>query len=134
PIPLNAKSYGVDVHFDEASQVAVESDVRISGVSVGKVKAIELGDDGLADTTLEIDPKYAPIPSDTKAMLRQKTLLGETSVELTRGNKDAPPLPEGGTLPVGQVSDAVQLDEIFRAFVEPTRADIQHCVRSACLN
>jgi ABC-type transporter Mla subunit MlaD len=45
--------------------------VRISGVSVGKVKAIELGDDGLADTTLEIDPKYAPIPSNTKAMLRQ---------------------------------------------------------------
>ena len=71
PIPLKSKSYRVDVHFDEASQVAVESDVRISGVSVGKVKAVELGDDGLADTTLEIDPKYAPIPSDTKAMLRQ---------------------------------------------------------------
>ncbi len=101
PIPLKSKSYRVDVHFDEASQVAVESDVRISGVSVGKVKAIELGDDGLADATLEIDPKYAPIPSDTKAMLRQKTLLGETYVELTPGNQDAPPLPEGGTLDDG---------------------------------
>src|SRR5512133_3683970 len=75
PIPLKSKSYRVDVHFDEASQVAVESDVRISGVSGGKVKAIELSDDGLADATLEIDPKYAPIPSDTRAMLRQKTLL-----------------------------------------------------------
>ena len=42
PIPLKSKSYRVDVHFDEASQLAVESDVRISGVSVGKVKAIEL--------------------------------------------------------------------------------------------
>jgi ABC-type transporter Mla subunit MlaD len=134
PIPLKSKSYRVDVHFDEASQVAVESDVRISGVSVGKVKAIELGDDGLADTTLEIDPKYAPIPSNTKAMLRQKTLLGETYVELTPGNKDAPPLPEGGTLPVGQVSDAVQLDEIFRAFDEPTRAAFQTWMADAAVS
>ncbi len=125
PVPLKSESYRVDVHFDEASQVAVESDVRISGVSVGKVKAIELSDDGLADATLEIDPKYAPIPSDTRAMLRQKTLLGETYVELTPGNRDAPPLPEGGTLPDAQVSDAVQLDEIFRAFDEPTRAAFQ---------
>ena len=134
PIPLKSESYRVDVHFDEASQVAVESDVRISGVSVGKVKAIELGDDGLADTTLEIDPKYAPIPSDTKAMLRQKTLLGETYVELTPGNNDAPPLPEGGTLDEGQVSDAVQLDEIFRAFDEPTRAAFQTWMADAAVS
>ena len=133
PIPLKSKSYRVDVHFDEASQVAVESDVRISGVSVGKVKAIELSDDGLADATLEIDPKYAPIPSDTRAMLRQKTLLGETYVELTPGDANAPPLPEGGTLPDAQVSDAVQLDEIFRAFDEPTRAAFQTWMADAAV-
>ena len=107
--------------------------MRISGVSVGKVKAIELGDDGLADATLEIDPKYAPIPYDTKAILRQKTLLGETYVELTPGNQDAPPLPEGGTLPEAQVSDAVQLDEIFRAFDEPTRAAFQTWMAEAAV-
>ncbi len=120
-MPLKPKSYRVDMKFDEASQLAVESDVRISGVSVGKVKAIELSDDGLADATIEINPKFAPIPSDTEAILRQKTLLGETYVELTPGDADAEPIPEGGDLPVAQVSDAVQLDEIFRAFDEPTR-------------
>jgi ABC-type transporter Mla subunit MlaD len=133
PIPLKSESYRIDVHFDEASQVAVESDVRISGVSVGKVKAIELSDDGLADATLEIDPKYAPIPEDTRAMLRQKTLLGETYVELTPGNRDSPPLPEGGTLDDAQVSDAVQLDEIFRAFDEPTRAAFQTWMADAAV-
>jgi phospholipid/cholesterol/gamma-HCH transport system substrate-binding protein len=133
PIPLKSESYRFDVHFDEASQLAVESDVRISGVSVGKVKGIELADDGLADATIEIDPKYAPIPADTRTMLRQKTLLGETYVELTPGNKDAPPLPEGGTLPTAQVSDAVQLDEIFRAFDEPTRAAFQTWMADAAV-
>jgi virulence factor Mce-like protein len=133
PIPLKPKSYRFDVHFDEASQLAVESDVRISGVSVGKVKGIELADDGLADATIELDPKYAPIPTDTRTMLRQKTLLGETYVELTPGNKDAPPLPEGGTLPDANVSDAVQLDEIFRAFDEPTRAAFQTWMADAAV-
>ena len=133
PVPLKPKSYRFDVHFDEASQLAVESDVRISGVSVGKVKGIELADDGLADATIEIDPKYAPIPTDTRTMLRQKTLLGETYVELTPGSSDAPPLPEGGTLPEANVSDAVQLDEIFRAFDEPTRAAFQTWMADAAV-
>jgi len=121
PVPLAPKSYRVDITFDEATQLAVESDVRISGVSVGKVKSIELNENGLADATLEIDAKYSPIPTDTEAILRQKTLLGETYVELTPGNGDGPYVPEGGNLAVAQVSDAVQLDEIFRAFDEPTR-------------
>ncbi len=133
PVPLKPKSYRIDVHFDEASQVAIESDVRISGVSVGKVKGIELSDDGLADATLEIDAKYAPIPSNTRALLRQKTLLGETYVELTPGDREAPPLPEGGTLPDAQVSQAVQLDEIFRAFDEPTRAAFQAWMADAAV-
>ncbi len=133
PVPLKPESYRVNVNFDEASQVAIESDVRISGVSVGKVKGIELSDDGLADTTIEIDAKYAPIPSNTRAMLRQKTLLGETYVELTPGDREAPPLPENGTLPDAQVSDAVQLDEIFRAFDEPTRAAFQAWMADAAV-
>ncbi len=125
PVPLKPKSYRVDMQFDEATQLAVESDVRISGVSVGKVKAIELDDDGLADATIEIKPEFAPIPVDTRAILRQKTLLGETYVELTPGDGEGEMIPEGGSLAPAQVSDAVQLDEIFRAFDEPTREAFQ---------
>jgi phospholipid/cholesterol/gamma-HCH transport system substrate-binding protein len=125
PIPLKPESYRFTVPVTEATQLAIESDVRISGVSVGKVKDIELTDAGLADATIEMDAAYAPIPSDTRAILRQKTLLGETYVELTPGSNDAKPLEEDGTLPEAQVSDAVQLDEIFRAFDEPTRTAFQ---------
>ncbi len=122
PVPLKPESYRVTIPFEEATQLAVESDVRISGVSVGKVKAIELSEAGsFADATIEMDAKYAPIPTNTKAMLRQKTLLGETYVELTPGDPETGMLPEGGSLPQAQVSQAVQLDEIFRAFDEPTR-------------
>jgi phospholipid/cholesterol/gamma-HCH transport system substrate-binding protein len=58
-------------------------------------------------------------------MLRQKTLLGETYVELTQGDRDGPELPEGGSLPKAQVQPSVQLDEIFRTFDSRTRAAFQ---------
>ena len=58
-------------------------------------------------------------------MLRQKTLLGETYVELTQGDRNGPKLPEGGTLPKAQVQQSVQLDEIFRTFDARTRAAFQ---------
>ncbi|HEX2016360.1 MAG TPA: MCE family protein, partial [Solirubrobacteraceae bacterium] len=54
--------------------------------------------------------------------LRQKTLLGETYVELTPGFKSSGMLGDGGQLPPAQVSPGVQLDEIFRAFDPKTRA------------
>jgi phospholipid/cholesterol/gamma-HCH transport system substrate-binding protein len=124
-IPLKPEGYRFTVPFKEATQLAVESDVRISGVSVGHVKSLELGNTGYADATIELDPAYAPIPDDTRAILRQKTLLGETYVELSPGSNEAPQLPEGGSLPPAQVADSVQLDEIFRAFDPRTRAAFQ---------
>jgi phospholipid/cholesterol/gamma-HCH transport system substrate-binding protein len=121
PLPLKPEGYRFTVPFDEATQLAVESDVRISGVPVGKVKAVELADNGLADATIELDSRYAPIPTDTRAMLRTKTLLGETFVELTPGDEQGPTLEEGGRLPEAQVADSVQLDEIWRTFDARTR-------------
>ena len=131
PIPLKPEGYRFEVPFDEATQLAQESDVRISGVSVGKVKAIELGDEGDAVATVELQPRYAPIPDDTRATLRQKTLLGETYVELSPGSNEAEPLPEGGDLPRAQVSDSVQLDEIFRTFDARTRAAFSQWMQGA---
>jgi phospholipid/cholesterol/gamma-HCH transport system substrate-binding protein len=123
PIPLKPEGYRVTVPFKEATpQLALESDVRISGVSVGKVKSIELSDNrDYADAVIEIDSQYAPIPDNTKAILRAKTLLGETYVELTPGSDKDHSLPEGATLPPAQVANSVQLDEIFRTFNKPTR-------------
>jgi phospholipid/cholesterol/gamma-HCH transport system substrate-binding protein len=129
PIPFKPEGYRIEVPFDEGTQLAVESDVRISNVSVGKVKAINLANSGpnkdLGVATLEINSQYAPLPENTQAILRQKTLLGETYVELTQGDKNGPKIPEGGTLPRAQVAPSVQLDEIFRTFDARTRASFQ---------
>jgi virulence factor Mce-like protein len=121
PIPLSPKGYRFQTSFGEATQLAKEADVRISGVSVGKVKDIKTQTNGRSKVLIQIEEKYAPLPRDSKAVLRQKTLLGETYVELTPGDKASGMLKENGTLPQSQVSPTVELDEIFRAFDRKTR-------------
>jgi ABC-type transporter Mla subunit MlaD len=134
PTPFKAKSYQVKVPFTEASQLAEQSDVRISGVDVGKVESIELGPEGKeAVALLNIDDKYAPLPASTRAMLRTKTLLGETYVELSPGAAGEPSLKEGATLPSAQVTESVQLDEIFQAFDPKTRRAFQSWMQEAAV-
>jgi phospholipid/cholesterol/gamma-HCH transport system substrate-binding protein len=134
PTPFKAKSYQVTVPFTEASQLAEQSDVRISGVDVGKVESIELGPKGRESIALlNIDDKYAPLPQGTRAMLRTKTLLGETYVELTPGSKEEPPLEDGRQLPPAQVGESVQLDEIFQTFNPETRRAFQTWMQEAAV-
>ena len=126
PTPFKAKPYEVNIPFNEATQLAQQSDVRISGVSVGKVQDIVLAPNGKqALAKVAIDDKYAPIPKGTRAILRTKTLLAETYIELTPGNRNGPILADGATLPEANIAESVQLDEIFRTFNPQTRAAFQ---------
>src|ERR671926_2010417 len=71
-VPLKPKGYRFQASFAEATQLATEADVRISGVPVGKVKTIEPDKrTGRSDVTIELEPRYAPLPSDARAILRQ---------------------------------------------------------------
>ncbi len=120
-IPLKPQGYRVQVAFPEATTLATEADVRIAGVSVGKVRSLEVdGDRNRTVATIELDREFAPLHSDTRAMLRQKTLLGETYVELAPG-RSKKMLPEGGRLADAQVAETVQLDEIFDSLDPQTR-------------
>src|SRR4051794_3540868 len=77
PIPLKPQSYRLKVHFPEAATLAQEADVRLAGVNIGKVKTKELDKHGATTrVVIQLQNKYAPIPKDTQAILRQKTLLG----------------------------------------------------------
>ncbi len=134
PTPFKAKPYEVNIPFNEATQLAQQSDVRISGVSVGKVQDIVLSPSGeQALAKVDIIDKYGPIPSDTRAILRTKTLLGETYIELTPGDRHGPKLADGGTLPKAQIAESVQLDEIFRTFDARTRAAFQSWQQEAAV-
>ena len=121
-IPLKPKGYQFKIAFPEATQLGLEADVRVAGVRVGKVRGKELDPHGNRTlATIELDPRFAPVRKNANAILRQKTLLGETYVELTPGTPGSPTIPEGGTLSNARVTPTVELDEIFTVFDPQTR-------------
>jgi phospholipid/cholesterol/gamma-HCH transport system substrate-binding protein len=122
PLPLKPKGYRFVVAFPRSLALAEQSDVRISGVDIGHVIALKHGADGRTHATLEIAGRYAPIRSDMRAILRQKTLLGETYVQLIPESPQAPYLADGGKLPNSQVEPSITLDGILATFDPKTRA------------
>jgi phospholipid/cholesterol/gamma-HCH transport system substrate-binding protein len=125
PLPLKPKGYRFSVAFPRTLALAEQSDVRISGVNVGHVISVNLGKDGRTHATIEVSGKYAPVPANVHALLRQKTLLGETFVQLTPQGRGGPKLPDGGQLANSQVEPSVTLDDILSAFDAKTRADFK---------
>jgi phospholipid/cholesterol/gamma-HCH transport system substrate-binding protein len=123
-LPLSPKGYRFHATFENASQLQSNAAVRIAGVDVGRV--IRVDPVGLrTDATIEIDAQYAPVPADTRAVLRQKTLLGETFVMLSPGSRRAEKIPEGGALAVENVEVTQPLDRVFGVLDARTRKNIQ---------
>jgi phospholipid/cholesterol/gamma-HCH transport system substrate-binding protein len=125
-VPFNPQGYRFEVAFPDATQLAPQSDVRIAGVSVGTVVSTSLDPQGNRTlATIQLQDQYAPIRSNAQAILRTKTILGETYVQLTPGTSGAKWLPDGGSLPRTQVQSAVQLDQVFDALNGRTREAFQ---------
>ncbi len=121
-VPFVPQGYRITVEFNQAVQLGTQADVDISGVPIGRVVSVNLDHrTGLTRAVLQIEPKYAPRPANTHAILRQKSLLGETYVELSLGNERGPMLHDGAHLPQAQVEPTVQLDQILDSFDPQTR-------------
>ncbi|MGI8428522.1 MAG: MlaD family protein [Solirubrobacteraceae bacterium] len=121
-LPLNAQGYRIRVSFQNADQLATQADVRVAGVSIGRVIGKSLDPQGNRTiATIQIDTKFAPIRQDARAILREKTILGETYVAMTRGTPNSPAVADGGLLSRGHVTHAVQLDEVYNTFDAGTR-------------
>jgi phospholipid/cholesterol/gamma-HCH transport system substrate-binding protein len=126
PIPLRPEAYNIEIAFPEATGLQKNLDVRASGITIGKVREVRV-EHGTSRTLakLAIEEDYAPLPSDMRAILRTKTLLGETFIELSQGTRGAPRIFDGGRLPDGRVAETVELDEIFQTYDPTTRQAIQ---------
>ena len=97
--------------FATAVNIHSKSPVRIAGVNVGKVTNVQAR--GINSfVTMDIKHQYAPIPVDTRAILREKTLLGEAYVGLSTGTGSGPKFPDGGTISATHVESTQQLDSL----------------------
>jgi phospholipid/cholesterol/gamma-HCH transport system substrate-binding protein len=80
-----AESYVLNASFRSLEGVTVGTDVRLAGVTVGKVSAISLNPDSFrADMQITLDAGLE-LPDDTAIIIASEGLLGGNFVELQPG-------------------------------------------------
>jgi len=104
--------------LEDGSGLPLGSPVRLAGVQVGVVEAIEVVD-GRAMFTLVLDPSVE-LRTDAVAGPRAKSLLGQKYVELRPGSEDAPRLAPGEAIATSW--DSYDVDEALNA-LEPIFGD-----------
>jgi phospholipid/cholesterol/gamma-HCH transport system substrate-binding protein len=121
------RPFEVKATFQSANSIRLDSPVRIAGVDVGKVKAIERQEGGYGSVlTLQIDDQGLPLHSDATAKIRPRIFLeGNFFVDLRPGSPAAPELEDGDTIAVTQTASPVQLDEVLTALQSDTRQDVK---------
>lgn len=127
-LPLGAHGYRVKIPLPDAQSVVVGSDVRTSGVKIGKVVAIGRARNR-AIATVELQPRFVPMRAKAVAITRIKTLLGEGYIEVAPGPVDAAPIPENGSLAAAQVRRTVTLDDFLSTFSSGTRKQMRGLIR-----
>jgi phospholipid/cholesterol/gamma-HCH transport system substrate-binding protein len=74
-------TYQVVAHFDESGGIFAGAEVSYRGVTVGRVDRLQLTDQGV-DVILDIDNGSRPIPAKTKAVVADRSAVGEQYVDL----------------------------------------------------
>ena len=133
PLPLSPEGYRIKAQMPESALLVKEADVRMAGLDIGRVKNLSLERDGGNLVEMEIDSEFAPLPKDVKAILRQKSLLGQIYIELTPGTRDGPKLDDGEQIKEEAIVEPVELDEIISLFDEETRKNFQGWIREISL-
>jgi phospholipid/cholesterol/gamma-HCH transport system substrate-binding protein len=101
--------------FSDVSGLASGVDVRIAGVSIGRVNGIHLRPDARVDVDFDIASNIK-LSTATEATIKYANLTGDRYVELSQGTPGAPALKPGGTIPVADTKPALDLDKVFGGF------------------
>ncbi len=122
-------SYNISAEVPNANTLVPGNEVRIGGVRVGQVSAIEptLHEDGTltAELDLKLDQDVDPLPVDSTVIVRSRSALGLKYLEITQGTS-SDGFAAGATIPVtSAVPEPVEIDEFLSTFDEPTALAIR---------
>jgi phospholipid/cholesterol/gamma-HCH transport system substrate-binding protein len=104
--------YTYHANFSDATRLKSGQKVRIAGVPVGSVKAVELNPNNSVDVTFGIDKRYT-LYSSTRAVIRYDNLVGDRFLEITSGPGELRKLPPDATIDQQHTQPALDLDALL---------------------
>jgi phospholipid/cholesterol/gamma-HCH transport system substrate-binding protein len=120
PLPggakINGPAYHVTVEFSDVLDLVPKSSVKVDDVTVGTVEKVWL-DGYVAKVQLKL-PKSVDLPDNTRATIRQTSLLGEKFVSLAPPTGDEKPrgkLEDGELIPLSRSSSNVEVEQVLSA-------------------
>jgi phospholipid/cholesterol/gamma-HCH transport system substrate-binding protein len=93
-----SRGYRVTVQLADSGGIFTNAEVTYRGVAVGRVTALHLSDTGI-DVVLDIEDGTPPIPASTKAIVANRSAVGEQYVDLVPADDRAPYLADGSVIP-----------------------------------
>ena len=105
-------SYTVAAHFEQSGGIFSGAEVTYRGVGVGQVSNMKLTDKGV-DVMLSVEKKYDDIPTDSLALVGNKSAVGEQYVELQPQKDGGPFLKNGSEIDTRETRTPVSTTEIL---------------------
>jgi phospholipid/cholesterol/gamma-HCH transport system substrate-binding protein len=98
--------------------------VTIAGAKVGEIASVNLNQ-GVAEVTMKVTPKYAHFYRNATLLLRPKTQLQDMTVEVNPGTSEAGHLRSGEVIPLSQTAPNINFDEFLAGLDAETRSYLQ---------
>ena len=108
--------YELKAVFENAPPIQKDQAVRIAGVDVGKVSAVEAvgGDSPAVTVTMKLDDEALPIHEDAEVKVRPRIFFeGNLFMDIQPGTPGSPEADSGYTIPASQTSAPVQIDQVL---------------------
>ncbi|BBZ03136.1 Mce family protein Mce3B [Mycolicibacterium chitae] len=102
-------------HFSNVTGLENDDFVRIAGVEVGKVKNINVNDDGTVMVDFTADESVV-LTEGNRAVIRYDDLIGGRYLALVEGAGGTARLDPGDTIPMTQTQPALDLDALIGGF------------------
>ena len=114
-------SYRVVAHFSQSGGIFEGAEVSYRGVTVGRVGELRLTDAGV-DVLLDIDKDSTPIPARTKALVVNRSAVGEQYVELQPQTDAAPYLRDGSEIADADTDTPIPVSQLLLGLDELARS------------
>jgi phospholipid/cholesterol/gamma-HCH transport system substrate-binding protein len=116
----NADTRTVSAHFPRAVSIYKGSDVRILGVSVGKVTDV-VPEGNSVRVEMEYSGEY-DLPADANAVIVTPTLVADRFVQLTPVYESGPKMKDNGDIPLDATGVPIELDRIYASLQDLSQA------------